>query len=34
MFFFFDLPQLDAIHEHLNNNAMERITWIIIGYVV
>ena len=25
--------QLDAIHQHLNNNAMERITWIIIGYV-
>jgi hypothetical protein len=24
--------QLDAIHEHLNNHAMERITWIIIGY--
>lgn len=21
---------LDAIHDHLNNNAMERITWIII----
>jgi len=25
--------QLDAIHNHLNNNAMERITWIIIWYV-
>lgn len=25
--------QLDAIHDHLNNNAMERITWIIIWYV-
>lgn len=25
--------QLDSIHEHLNNSAMERITWIIIGYV-
>ncbi|KAI0298692.1 hypothetical protein B0F90DRAFT_1938044 [Multifurca ochricompacta] len=25
---------LDAIHEHLNNNAMERITWIIIGLIV
>ncbi|KAI0252480.1 hypothetical protein BJV78DRAFT_1200931 [Lactifluus subvellereus] len=24
---------LDAIHEHLNNNAMERITWIIIGLI-
>jgi hypothetical protein len=24
---------LDAIHDHLNNNAMERITWIIIWYV-
>ncbi|KAF8260817.1 hypothetical protein EI94DRAFT_870653 [Lactarius quietus] len=23
---------LDAIHQHLNNNAMARITWIIIGY--
>ena len=22
--------QLDAIHDHLNNSAMERITWIII----
>jgi len=25
---------LDAIHEHLNNVAMERITWIIIGLIV
>ncbi|KAH9074186.1 DUF155-domain-containing protein [Lactarius deliciosus] len=25
---------LDAIHEHLNSNAMERITWIIIGLIV
>ena len=25
--------QLQAIHDHLNNNAMERITWIIIWYV-
>ena len=24
--------KLDAIHDHLNNNAMERITWIIIWY--
>jgi len=24
------IDQLDAIHDHLNNNAMERITWIII----
>lgn len=24
--------QLDAIHDHLNNNAMERITWIVIWY--
>ena len=22
--------QLGAIHDHLNNNAMDRITWIII----
>lgn len=27
------LMQLQAIHDHLNNNAMERITWIIIWYV-
>ena len=25
--------QLSAIHDHLNNNAMDRITWIIIWYV-
>jgi uncharacterized Rmd1/YagE family protein len=25
-----DISQLDAIHDHLNNFAMERITWIII----
>jgi len=25
---------LDAIHDHLNNNAMERITWIIIWLIV
>ena len=25
--------QLDAIHDHLNNSAMERITWIIIWFV-
>lgn len=25
---------LDAIHQHLNNSAMERITWIIIGLIV
>jgi len=25
---------LDSIHEHLNNTAMERITWIIIGLIV
>ena len=24
--------QLDAMHEHMNNSAMERITWIIIWY--
>ena len=24
------LMQLDAIHDHLNNSAMKRITWIII----
>ena len=24
------LGQLGAIHDHLNNNAMDRITWIII----
>jgi hypothetical protein len=33
IFFLFGSLQLDAIHEHLNNTAMERITWIIIGYV-
>lgn len=27
------LFQLDAIHDHLNNSAMERITWIVIWYV-
>ncbi|KAL0562725.1 Sad1-interacting factor 3, partial [Marasmius crinis-equi] len=25
---------LDAIHDHLNNSAMERITWIIIWLIV
>ncbi|KAH7910268.1 hypothetical protein BJ138DRAFT_1153293 [Hygrophoropsis aurantiaca] len=25
---------LDAIHDHLNNNAMERITWIVIWLIV
>ncbi|PBK67402.1 hypothetical protein ARMSODRAFT_1005307 [Armillaria solidipes] len=25
---------LDAIHEHLNNSAMERITWIVIWLIV
>ncbi|KAF9653491.1 DUF155-domain-containing protein, partial [Thelephora ganbajun] len=25
---------LDAIHDHLNNNAMERITWVIIWLIV
>lgn len=25
--------KLDAIHDHLNNSAMERITWIIIWYL-
>ncbi|KAG2109852.1 uncharacterized protein F5147DRAFT_690524 [Suillus discolor] len=26
--------RLDAIHDHLNNNAMERITWIVIWLIV
>ncbi|KAI6148533.1 hypothetical protein BKA82DRAFT_4138473 [Pisolithus tinctorius] len=25
---------LDAIHDHLNNNAMERITWIVIWLII
>ncbi len=26
--------KLDAIHDHLNNSAMERITWIVIWLIV
>jgi uncharacterized Rmd1/YagE family protein len=26
--------QLDAIHDHLNSNAMDRITWIVIWLIV
>lgn len=28
------MMQLDAIHEHLNNTAMDRITWIVIWLIV
>ncbi len=30
---FLQFFKLDAIHDHLNNSAMERITWIVIWYV-